>query len=98
KFSTIDVTDAGLAALRTRSPILLTRGLPAGDAPRRSRRKSAVTESSNASAATPDDDLFEKLRALRRTFADERNVPAYIIFSDAALKQMASLQPTTEAE
>jgi ATP-dependent DNA helicase RecQ len=98
KFTTIDVTDAGLAALRARSPILLTRGLVSGDAPRRSRRKSAVAELSGVAAPAPDDDLFEKLRALRRTFADERNVPAYIIFSDAALRQMASVQPKSETE
>jgi ATP-dependent DNA helicase RecQ len=43
-------------------------------------------------------DLFEELRALRRRLADERSVPAYVVFSDATLAEMARLQPTTEAQ
>ena len=35
---------------------------------------------------------------VRRTLADERNVPAYIIFSDVALREMARSYPTTPAE
>ena len=40
-----------------------------------------------------DELLFEKLRQLRRRLADERDVPAYIIFSDVALRQMARDYP-----
>jgi ATP-dependent DNA helicase RecQ len=42
-----------------------------------------------------DEVLFERLRVLRRGIADERGVPAYIIFSDASLRQMAHKQPTS---
>jgi ATP-dependent DNA helicase RecQ len=42
--------------------------------------------------------LFLALRALRKRLADEKGVPAYVIFSDTALKQMAAFQPGTEAE
>jgi len=48
-------------------------------------------------AAEIDDDLFQRLRALRRTLADGEGVPAYIVFSDAVLTRMASLRPTDEA-
>jgi ATP-dependent DNA helicase RecQ len=95
KFATIDVTAAGIDALRTRAPIILTRGLVSGAVPRRTRRK---TPPPPVDSASPGDDLFEKLRALRRSCADERGVPAYIIFSDAALRQMAEVRPRTEAE
>jgi ATP-dependent DNA helicase RecQ len=44
------------------------------------------------------DDLFQKLRALRKRLADERRVPAYFIFSDATLLEMASARPRTEEE
>jgi len=37
--------------------------------------------------------LFEKLRQLRREIATEENVAAYIVFSDAALKDMEALLP-----
>jgi ATP-dependent DNA helicase RecQ len=46
-------------------------------------------------AAPPDAALFEALRALRRTIAEERGVPPYLIFSDASLRDMARLRPVT---
>jgi ATP-dependent DNA helicase RecQ len=42
--------------------------------------------------------LFERLRALRRQLADERGVPAYIIFSDVSLREMAKKYPTNSTE
>src|SRR5690606_35298969 len=42
--------------------------------------------------------LFEKLRQLRREISIEENVAAYIVFSDAALKDMEKLLPETEEE
>ena len=44
------------------------------------------------------DGLFEKLRALRRTLADENNVPAYVVFSDRTLLEMADVRPRDEIE
>ncbi len=40
-----------------------------------------------------DRGLFEALRALRRELADERGVPAYVLFNDATLRDMARLRP-----
>jgi ATP-dependent DNA helicase RecQ len=51
-----------------------------------------------ATEALRDSPLFAELRALRRTLADERNVPAYVVFSDATLLEMTEQRPTTEAE
>ncbi len=42
-----------------------------------------------------DNNLFERLRQLRKRIADERNVPPYIIFQDKTLKDMATRVPTT---
>ena len=42
--------------------------------------------------------LFGRLRQLRKTLADERDVPAYVIFSDVALRQMAQDYPKNEQE
>jgi ATP-dependent DNA helicase RecQ len=44
-----------------------------------------------------DRGLFESLRALRRKIADERSVPAYVLFSDATLRDIARLRPSTPA-
>ncbi|HEV2249711.1 MAG TPA: ATP-dependent DNA helicase RecQ [Candidatus Limnocylindria bacterium] len=48
--------------------------------------------------AEPNAELFEKLRALRKSIADAEHVPAYIVFSDAVLRGMAAAVPTTERE
>jgi ATP-dependent DNA helicase RecQ len=47
---------------------------------------------------SPDSPLFEELKKLRRRLADERGVPAYVIFSDATLLAMADRRPTNDAE
>jgi ATP-dependent DNA helicase RecQ len=39
--------------------------------------------------------LFEELRALRRQIADREGVPAYVIFHDATLREMAAVRPAT---
>ena len=44
-----------------------------------------------------DRGLFERLRALRHELADARNVPAYVLFSDATLRDMARLRPGNPA-
>ncbi len=42
-----------------------------------------------------DRDLFERLRMVRRRLADEQGVPAYVVFSDATLQEMAVLRPAS---
>jgi ATP-dependent DNA helicase RecQ len=50
-------------------------------------------------SAGPDGDpLFEALRARRRELAIEAQVPPYVIFHDAVLRDMAALRPRTLVE
>jgi ATP-dependent DNA helicase RecQ len=51
-----------------------------------------------ADQRTADPDLFDRLRTLRRQIAEAENVPAYIVFSDAVLRDMALRVPRTEDE
>ena len=44
-----------------------------------------------------DSGLFESLRELRRQIANERKVPAYVVFGDATLRDMARVRPGTAA-
>lgn len=49
----------------------------------------------------PDDDeesLFQELRELRRTIAQEIGKPPYIVFSDKTLRDMARIRPVTNAQ
>ncbi|MBK6513185.1 MAG: ATP-dependent DNA helicase RecQ [Polyangiaceae bacterium] len=45
-----------------------------------------------------ESELFDLLKALRRHLAEERGVPAYVVFSDATLLDMAKRHPTSDAE
>jgi ATP-dependent DNA helicase RecQ len=84
KFNILELTDEGLAALRARKQVTLTKPMVAPSAPEKMPRAGAIA---------CDEDLFERLRQLRKKLADERNVPAYIVFSDVALRQMARYYP-----
>lgn len=45
-----------------------------------------------------DEDLFEALKTLRLRIAANENIPAYIVFSNSTLRDMASKKPTTMTE
>ena len=62
---------------------------------KRARRADSVTK---ATVEDADRELFERLRALRRELATEQDVPAFVVFSDATLLEMAARRPKTEAE
>lgn len=44
-----------------------------------------------------DPRLFDELRLLRKRIADERNVAAFVVFSDAVLRELAERRPSTLA-
>lgn len=88
KFVTLALTPAGLEALRNRTPITLTKQIEVTD--KTERRRPGEIEC--------DEVLFERLRVVRRKLADERDVPAYVIFSDVSLREMARAYPMTAAE
>ncbi|TDK30098.1 DNA helicase RecQ [Luteimonas terrae] len=48
--------------------------------------------------APTDRPLFEALRALRGRLAREQNVPAYVIFHDATLREIARLRPISHGQ
>ncbi len=50
------------------------------------------------SVAPVDQDLFERLKALRLRLAAAEHVPAYIVFSNATLADMCRVLPTTPEE
>ena len=89
-FATIELSSEGMAILRDRRQIRLTKPItPSAEATRTPSR--AVDRGD----IVCDEQLFNALRTLRRTLADERNVPAYVIFSDVTLRLMAREQPST---
>jgi ATP-dependent DNA helicase RecQ len=47
--------------------------------------------------AVLQEELFERLRALRKKIAQERGIPPYLVLGDVTLEQLASQKPTVEA-
>jgi ATP-dependent DNA helicase RecQ len=58
-----------------------------------SKAKVKKTRIDEKSWGSVDSGLFETLRNLRRQLAAERGVPAYVLFNDATLREMARIRP-----
>ena len=56
------------------------------------------SESKEPKSKTITNSLFETLRKLRYEISKEEEVPAYVIFSDAALRQMETNRPMSDQE
>ena len=58
------------------------------------RKQKHIMEEQNAVTVPDDYLLFEKMRSLRKTIAEEIRKPAYIVLSDKTLHALASEKPT----
>ena len=86
-FTILELTAQGRRFLREREPVMLTKPMSAPE------RKTP-----SAGDLVHDETLFNRLRQLRKAVADAQDVPAYVVFSDVALRQMAREYPTNERE
>ncbi|MDQ1537727.1 MAG: ATP-dependent helicase RecQ [Actinomycetota bacterium] len=92
-YGTLRLTDASSEVLRGARTVLLRR-----EAPRPA--KQPKTRASKRSAPTADLDeqaaqVFERLRTWRGATAKEQGVPAYVVFHDATLREIATQIPKT---
>src|SRR5439155_9129445 len=87
KFSVLELTPEGKEALRQRKKVTLTKPVSAPE-----------PKAHRVGEIACDEVLLDRLRHLRKQLADERDVPAYIVFSDVALRQMARNYPASERE
>ncbi len=85
-YNVLKVTEKGWAALKGKQTPRLLKPV---------RKPKKVSRAVEDSWAGVDENLFEALRKLRSSIASEKKVPAYIIFGDAALRDMARQKPTT---
>jgi ATP-dependent DNA helicase RecQ len=67
-------------------------------APPRAARGTSATSAAMAAAADADPGLFEALKRRRLELAKERGVPAYFVFGDKSLIDMAGRKPRSLAE
>ena len=69
-----------------------------GSGPERARIREAGAPDGGERPSQDEEALFQRLRALRKDLADQQGVPAYIVFSDKVLREMAATRPSTPSE
>jgi ATP-dependent DNA helicase RecQ len=66
--------------------------------PRRRSSKSYDRVAEPGPLSDEEEALFQRLRELRKSIADQQGVPAYIVFSDKTLRAVAEVRPSTPNE
>ena len=96
EYSTLKLAGSARAVLTGDEQVVLARP----PAPRPKAEKAAKRSRAADVALETDEqvELFERLRELRRRIAAEQSVPAYVVFADAALADMARRAPATAEE
>ncbi|MEU6079125.1 DNA helicase RecQ [Streptomyces sp. NPDC047108] len=98
EYGTLVLTDASGEVLRGEREVPLRRD------PERAARAAKPSKGEGARRAAPADlpeeavPVFEELRAWRAATAKEQGVPAYVIFHDATLREIATVAPSSLAE
>jgi ATP-dependent DNA helicase RecQ len=97
-YGTLTLTEASAAVLRSQHQVLLRREPELAARPGRGRR-TVTAAGGTAAAELPAEAAgrFEQLRAWRAATAKEQGVPAYVIFHDATLREIAATQPSSLA-
>ena len=99
EFNTLDLSDSARAVLRGEVPVLLRvpTEAPAGGRSRRARGAGKPAGAAGKPPPLPLDETglqrFAALKAWRAEVAREHNLPAYVVFHDAALAEMARAAP-----
>jgi ATP-dependent DNA helicase RecQ len=63
-----------------------------------SAKKTATKQAKKIDIRPEDQELWEELRECRKYLAEENNVPPYVIFHDATLKEMVDIMPMSASE
>ncbi|MCK0191079.1 DNA helicase RecQ [Arenibacter sp. F20364] len=87
KNNVLRLTDLAKAVLFNNAKVQLSQPL--------SKEEQMAVRKGSKSKPVNENSLFEKLRQLRFHISLEENIPAYLVFNDATLKEMESKKPVT---
>jgi ATP-dependent DNA helicase RecQ len=90
EYPTLSLTEAGYALCKGVGEVRLD-----APAPPRERKKKAGKRGAAPVAAPADAGLFERLRALRLQLASAAGLPPYVIATDAGLRAVCELKPSS---
>lgn len=91
QYSALQLTESARPVLRGEVNVKLAE-------PRITIKKNRESLSPKSFISQYDKLLFAKLRKLRKSIADEENIPPYVVFNDATLLEMAKYQPAHASE
>src|SRR4051794_36342096 len=92
-YQTFVLTEASRDVLRGGRQVMMRR-----DPKRQAQGRSRSARAPQVELPTAAAPVFERLRAWRGATAKEQGVPAYVIFHDATLREIATRMPSTTAE
>jgi ATP-dependent DNA helicase RecQ len=87
------LNNASWAVLKEGRKVQLVRYKPFEE---RQAEREAIPTKEKTKKEVIKDALFEKLRELRKRLADDKNIPPFVIFSDATLSDMSQQKPLTQ--
>lgn len=93
EYAVLQLTDHGRACLKGEAEPKLYQ--PAEKGKRKSGKKAKAETTSWAGV---DRELFDVLKRLRSRLAEEKNLPPYMVFGDASLRDLARRMPTSRAK
>ena len=97
RFNTLRLTEGSREVLRGERQLRLRR--PAKAAPKQRTERQLVDKSRvRAEVAAVDELVYEALRTWRREVSKQHGVPAYTVFHDATLRELASARPQSLAQ
>ena len=98
RYSVLRLTPAARGLLRGDETLVLAKPRVRLPSARERKASERATKAAGLAGLPVDEALFARLRALRKRLADEQQVPAYVVFSDATLAEMAARKPATYVE
>jgi ATP-dependent DNA helicase RecQ len=97
RFETLRFGDCGVSVMKGAEDIVLSNPLGTGSASK--ERVRGRKQGREAIVLDVDERVvFERLRTLRTSIAQERGVPPYVVFSDATLRALVKDRPTNRNE
>ena len=88
-YSVLSLNESSWQVLREQRAVIVAEAVDADRAPVRHAA---------APASAQGNELFERLRKLRKQLADAQGLPPYVIFHDATLREMVERRPRTLGE
>ncbi|HAH32710.1 MAG TPA: DNA helicase RecQ [Elusimicrobia bacterium] len=92
EYPLLRITEAGRGLCNGRGAVRLGMPVPARV---KGRKKAKALKGKAACGLGVDQELFERLRSLRRALADKAGIPPYVIFHDSVLIEMSASKPET---